>query len=272
MVLEDEGYFMITAYDGESALQKVNDDRPDLILLDVMMPGKNGVNVCKTLKTNSTTNSVPVVMFTVLGRDVDKKITMKAGADGHFTKPFDPKKLKQEIKKYLNEARASKFCRQLGFNHNELQGKKILFEFDPTSSYDKLIRDFIIESHFHRENLILLTSKGSSLNQSLENIEYIEFVNISFPDTRLSPILQQYKKGHLTLIFDSISDLALSADPQTAYKFTRNALELLSEPRITALLLLNPSAHEPKDVQSLRGLFNNILSYNNEGIQKIRMI
>ncbi len=63
---------------------------PDLILLDVVMPGKSGLEVCKILKVSSQDQHIPVVMFTALGRDVDRKLGAEAGADGHFIKPFTP--------------------------------------------------------------------------------------------------------------------------------------------------------------------------------------
>jgi archaellum biogenesis ATPase FlaH len=72
------------------------------------------------------------------------------------------------------------------------------------------------------------------------------------------------------MIYDSLTDLALVADPRTAYKFALNALRQLSDPKVTVIFLLNPSAHESKDVSSLRGLFSNQVVYGKEGISSVK--
>lgn len=86
--LESEGYSVITAYNGKDALKAVASERPNLILLDAIMPRMSGMEVCQTLKRDSNTRSIPVVMFTVLSRSVDVKMFKDAGADDHLAKPF----------------------------------------------------------------------------------------------------------------------------------------------------------------------------------------
>jgi glycogen(starch) synthase len=112
MILEGEGYHVITASSGEEALQKAETEIPDLILLDVVMPGKSGLEVCKILKTQVRTSFIPVVMFTVLSRDTDRKLIVEAGADGHFTKPFTPEGLLSEVKRQIERAKALKQYKQ----------------------------------------------------------------------------------------------------------------------------------------------------------------
>jgi CheY-like chemotaxis protein len=107
-ILERNGYRVFTASDGEEALQKVNAEPPDLILLDIVMQGKDGVEVCKILKSKPKTRRIPVVMFTVLGRDVDIKRATDAGCDGYVTRPFVTEDLLAEIKKHLGQAKAKK--------------------------------------------------------------------------------------------------------------------------------------------------------------------
>jgi glycogen(starch) synthase len=108
MILKDGGYDVLVASNGEEAIQRAEVEMPDLILLDVVMPGKSGLEVCKTLKTRLRTRLIPIVMFTVLGRDVDRENIIDAGADGHFMKPFTPEGLLSEVKRQLEKARASR--------------------------------------------------------------------------------------------------------------------------------------------------------------------
>ncbi len=79
VILEKNGFRVVNAYDGDEALVKAEAEMPDLVLLDVVMPGRSGLEICKILKTQVTTKHTPVVMFTVLGRDVDRKLGTEAG-------------------------------------------------------------------------------------------------------------------------------------------------------------------------------------------------
>jgi len=291
MVLEGEGYQVITAADGEEALQKAEIESPDLILLDVVLPAKNGLEACKILKEKVKTRDILVVMCTVLGRDVDKELSRIAGADGHFMKPYKSHELLAEVKRYLDQSRSQKFSKKLRIEHDKLQGKKILLEFDPSSPYERLIRDFVLECVAHNEEMIVLTKKGSVIGQTLMDEKGVEMINFAPEDARaeesiiqwimgtttspremVSSILERHQKKSVSLVFDSLTNLAISTSPQNAYKFAENAVELLTEPRITAVFLLNPSAHEARDVASLRGLFSSHLSYDREGVVGVKII
>jgi len=105
MILEDKGYRVITAENGLEAIQKTEKETPDLVLLDVILPGISGVEVCRVLKSQPKTRSIPLVMFTVLGRDVDQRLAEESGCDGYFLKPFTPEDLLVEVKKYLKKAK-----------------------------------------------------------------------------------------------------------------------------------------------------------------------
>jgi len=113
-ILEEEGFSVTTASDGDEALLKADNELPDLILLDLMMPGKSGLEVCKILKSQAKTKHIPVVMSTVLGREVDRTLTKEAGADAHFMKPFTASALLTEVKRQLAGAREPKCAMQLG--------------------------------------------------------------------------------------------------------------------------------------------------------------
>jgi len=105
MILEDKGYRVITAENGVEALLKAERETPDLVLLDVVLPGISGVEVCRILKSQAKTRSIPLVMFTVLGRDVDQRLAEESGCDGYFLKPFTPEDLSSEVKKYLKKTK-----------------------------------------------------------------------------------------------------------------------------------------------------------------------
>ena len=91
--LEDEGVELITARDGEEALDAVANQRPDLVFLDVMMPKRDGYEVCRAIKGDPVTASTTVFLLTAKGQAVDREQGLAAGADEYLTKPFDPDEL-----------------------------------------------------------------------------------------------------------------------------------------------------------------------------------
>ncbi|MBN2467335.1 MAG: response regulator [Deltaproteobacteria bacterium] len=95
--LEDDEYIIIEASDGERALTLAQEEKPDLLLLDVKMPGKSGFEVCRTLKSDPKTKSVYIIMLTGQSRAKDIKEGKQAGADDYFTKPFSPLSLLKKI-------------------------------------------------------------------------------------------------------------------------------------------------------------------------------
>jgi DNA-binding response OmpR family regulator len=103
MVLEHGGFQVLVAVDGEEAIQKAEAELPDIILLDKGMPGKNGVEVCKILKSQEKTRHIVVLMFTASGQELDEMVA-DAGADGRVAKPFHPEELLAEVNKHLGPA------------------------------------------------------------------------------------------------------------------------------------------------------------------------
>jgi twitching motility two-component system response regulator PilH len=82
------GYRVITANDGEEAIEKASKEQPRLVVLDVVMPKKNGYQVCRQLKTTAATQNIKVLLLTSKNQESDKFWGMKQGADGYLTKPF----------------------------------------------------------------------------------------------------------------------------------------------------------------------------------------
>jgi len=97
--LTDEGYKVITAFSGKEALEKVRDEAPDLMVLDINMPGMDGYEVCKEIRKDPLYKHLPIVMLTIRRERNDKIKGMNLGSDEYITKPFRPKELLLRIKK-----------------------------------------------------------------------------------------------------------------------------------------------------------------------------
>src|SRR5213592_4131689 len=101
MSLETDGYSVVLAEDGEQALAMVTDEKPDLVIIDVMMPKVNGFQVCRRVKTERTTHDVPVIMLTAKSAQQDVYWGKDCGADEYLTKPFSTKELVKTIDRLL---------------------------------------------------------------------------------------------------------------------------------------------------------------------------
>ncbi len=99
--LEDEAVALLTAADGEEALAMVEQHHPDLIFLDIMMPRRNGFEVCRAIKHDLGMSDAAVVMLTAKGQAYDREQGLAAGADRYITKPFDPDELLQTARALL---------------------------------------------------------------------------------------------------------------------------------------------------------------------------
>lgn len=100
-LMKREGFEVFVAGDGESALQIMAEQRPDLVLLDVMMPKRNGYEVCQQIRANPAWQGVKVIMLTAKGRDIEVVKGMALGADAYVTKPFSTKELVAQVKQML---------------------------------------------------------------------------------------------------------------------------------------------------------------------------
>jgi DNA-binding response OmpR family regulator len=100
-ILEMEGFQATIAPDGNLGLEKAVADKPDLILLDIMLPGIDGLEVCARLRANPQTKDIPVIMVSVKASDEDVKTGLNKGANGYISKPFDPFKLLEVVKKQI---------------------------------------------------------------------------------------------------------------------------------------------------------------------------
>ncbi|UXV41425.1 response regulator transcription factor [Staphylococcus simulans] len=101
--LETAGYLVEVAYDGEEALQKLNAVQPDLVVLDVMLPKLDGIEVCKTIRSDR--NLVPILMLTAKDDEFDRVLGLELGADDYMIKPFSPREVVARVKAILRRSK-----------------------------------------------------------------------------------------------------------------------------------------------------------------------
>ena len=100
-LLAETGFEVTVATDGVEAMEQLQQSTPDVVVLDIVMPRMNGYEVCRQIKADHRTQSIPVVICTSKGEEFDRYWGMKQGADAYITKPFDPKELVGTIKQLL---------------------------------------------------------------------------------------------------------------------------------------------------------------------------
>jgi adenylate cyclase len=192
--LEYLGYETIIAVNGQEALQRVKNDAPDLILLDVMMPVMDGLTVCRLLKENQETRLIPIVIMTALDGIEDRIAGIKAGADDFLTKPVDDRELMARIETTLKLKHS--VDRQLG----ELRRAK-----------DHLAK-FVPEAV---RRLVISNSDAPGLTKKHERDVTALFVDISgytklseqLPLTTLNAIVERYFSVFLDLICEAGGDM-----------------------------------------------------------------
>lgn len=129
--LEDEGYIIDFAYDGLEGYRKAMNENPDLIILDLMLPGKNGLDLCKELRQEGNYYT-PIIMLTAKGEEIDKVVGLEIGADDYMAKPFSIRELMARIKVQLRRQK-----RKEKDKVKELHLEDVLIDF----SHFKIIRN-----------------------------------------------------------------------------------------------------------------------------------
>ncbi|NMC52847.1 MAG: response regulator transcription factor [Chloroflexi bacterium] len=102
LYLEREGYLVLTAEAGQKGYELANQRKPDLVVLDVMLPGLDGFEICRKLRAEG--NPVPIIMLTARDEDIDKVLGLELGADDYLTKPFNPRELVARVKAILRRS------------------------------------------------------------------------------------------------------------------------------------------------------------------------
>ncbi len=99
--LEANNYEVIPAYDGQEALEKAKKEKPDLIILDLMLPKMDGYKVCRMLKFDEKYKKIPIILFSARAQETDKKMGEEVGAEAYITKPFEPQALLAKIRELI---------------------------------------------------------------------------------------------------------------------------------------------------------------------------
>ena len=205
--LSKEGFDVCSALDGEEGLALIKKEVPDLVLLDLMLPGLDGIEICRKLKTDYSTRSIPIIMVTAKGEESDIVLGLGMGADDYMVKPFRPRELMARIRSvlrrgdFIEEGEGVVLIDELVIDINrhevKLEGKKIVL----TAMEFKLLH--FLASHpgqvFTRENLLNHVSSDDTfiidrnidvhirsirkkLNKHRELIETIHRVGYRFRD------------------------------------------------------------------------------------------
>jgi len=117
--LERDGYTVVQAGDGEEALRRFGDEQVDLVVLDIMLPRLDGLEVCRRLRA---TSSVPIIMLTARDDELDKVVGLELGADDYITKPFSIREFRSRVRALLRRAKASRSFEQTPEERIELDG------------------------------------------------------------------------------------------------------------------------------------------------------
>ena len=152
--LQSEGHKTLTAQDGVKGLETAVAERPDLIVLDLMLPGMDGLSVCKTLKRNESTEIIPVIMLTARGEEVDRIVGFELGADDYIVKPFSPREFVLRVRAVLRRFEPDKGDAAEMIRHQDLH-------IDP-ESYQARIGDAPLQLTVTEFKLLmdLLSNKG----------------------------------------------------------------------------------------------------------------
>lgn len=165
--LEKEGYGVITASDGEEAVQAVEKNNPDLILLDIMMPKKDGFQALKEIRANHNT---PVIMLTAKEEEVDKVLGLELGADDYITKPFSMRELIARVKANLRRVEFSSTNKDSD-NNSIIMSEELIIDLN---KYEVRKSDNIIELTLREYELLKFLA--SSANQVFTREQLLEEV------------------------------------------------------------------------------------------------
>jgi len=187
--LEHEGYEVITAYNGKSGIEKAQNEKPDLILLDVMMPDINGFEVCKTLVNDSRTSDIPIIFVTAKTDAEDIKEGLDAGAYDYIKKPINKIELLARVKSELKLSDAN----------------KLLVEVEKRNTFFATV---VTANHKIKQPLTLISLSSAAIKRELKNddiskdivLEKIKYIDLAI--TEITAVLDQLNKIKEPVISD----------------------------------------------------------------------
>ncbi len=185
------------------------------------------------------------------------------------------------------------FSELIGLDHRGLVGRKILLEFNPSSNYERVVDSLAKESMANVEPIFIFTSNTSPLHTHLAKQHSIKFFLTSFSTSTpksapkktvllparntplildaISKVLETHGDANACFVFDILSELLTTIGREKTFTFLRHALDMLSSEKVTSLFLLNTGAHPPQVVYRIRGLFHNLLAYDKNSLEIVKI-
>ncbi len=201
--LKKEGFRVSAASDGEEALGKIRTGRFDLIILDLMLPGIQGMELCRTLRSDPKTAGIPIIMLTAKGEEVDRVLGLESGADDYMTKPFGPRELLARIKAVLRrtgEKTATKKTIRLGnllINTETYGVSKGTVPLELSATEFKLLL-YLVERKgkvFSREQLVDAVWKGEAFIEPRTVDVHIRRLRTQIEDDPANPKYLKTRRG-----------------------------------------------------------------------------
>jgi len=267
--LELKNYQTLMAEDGEEALKIARSEKPSLILLDALLPLKNGFETCRELKNNEKTSPIPVIMMSVLNRPVDVKMMRDAGADQVFDKSNPQSELIALIKETIEKKRKQPFSSRINLSYDDIKRKNILFHFNALSSYEKIVKEFAEETKANGNSVIVLTMLDSAIYNIIDKKSYS--IELLTEQTLISPILSKHK-GEIAVVYDSITNLYHTMGFDAAYEILKQIKLRFTERKATSLFLINPEAHSKEDFVSFSSLFSYHIRFDSDELKVLKWI
>ncbi|MEL7236019.1 MAG: response regulator, partial [Chloroflexota bacterium] len=122
--MQGEGFSVKTVNNGEQGLELIRAEKPDLVVLDIMLPGLDGLSICRMVRNDPATAEVPIIMLTARGTEVDKIVGLESGADDYIVKPFGLGEFLARVRAVLRRSRA----RHTAIQHDELMSEDLTMD------------------------------------------------------------------------------------------------------------------------------------------------
>ena len=214
--LEQEGFAVIEAGEGELALELVRRERPALVVLDIMLPGMSGLDICRLIRQEEEIARVPIIMLTARAAEVDKVVGLEMGADDYVTKPFSPREFLARVKAVLRRALGPEFERP----HEFYQRGRLRVDFD---SYQVFLDGKLVELSLREFELLSFFVRHA--NRVFERTQILDLV--WGQDTYVEPRTVDVHVRRLRMLIerdDARPELILTVRG-VGYKFDDAALE-----------------------------------------------
>ena len=212
--LSRDGFEVTTAADGEEALKKIRAKGFDLVLLDLMLPGMSGMEICRVLRNSPETKNLPIIMLTAKDDEVDRIIGLEMGADDYIAKPFSPRELIARIKAVLRRSIAPLpegkciVLGELAINLETYSVSKNNLPLNLSPTEFRLLR-YLVERRgrvFNREHLLSAVWKDEGYVEARTVDVHISRIRTQIEEDPANPVYLKTRRGHGYYIEDTLPD------------------------------------------------------------------